>query len=554
MATIAEAFEAALNYERAGRLRDAEYICEQIVQYEPAHGDALHLLGTIAHRDGKSERAIELLRRAIEINPQSAALHADLGSLYRRSGRLEEAAASLEQACLLQPDSYLAHVNLGDVFNAMGKVDEAITRYQQALQLRPPDALASFHLATYCWQHKRVDAAEANYRDAIRIKPDFPEALNNLGIVVQLQAVCKGIPRLLDEAIDLFQRSVAIHPEEVGTHWNLARALLLAGRLEQGWREFEWRVYHRPLGIWRDFAEPMWDGSNLTGRTLLLYTEGGFGDALHFIRYAPMVAGRGGQVILECQPELKTLLASVPGLDRIVVRGEALPRFDVRLPLQSLPLIFGTTLENIPADVPYLKVDGARLVCWQRKLAASEKQTVESQTPSCSGPSLTIHGPRPAAHCLKVGLVWAGRPKSGKDIYNDTVIPLEKFAPLAQVKGVTFYSLQKGEAANEIQHAPAALKLVDWTSELTDFSETAALVSQLDLVISVDTSMVHLAGALGKPIWVLLPVLPDFRWLLEREDSPWYPTMRLFRQKTVGDWDGVMQRVTEELARYSCRP
>jgi hypothetical protein len=255
---------------------------------------------------------------------------------------------------------------------------------------------------------------------------------------------------------------------------------------------------------------------------MLVYSEQGIGDTIQFVRYAPLLARRGARVILQCQPELKPLFQSLEGVDCVLSTSEALPPFDVQAPLLSLPLALGTTLESIPAQVPYLKADPALAEAWRAKLA-------------------------PAGRCLKVGLAWAGNPKHRND--RNRSMPLSVLAPLAGVGGVRFYSLQKGDAAGQAKGPPPGMDLVDLTQELNDFADTAAFVANLDLVISVDTAAVHLAGAMAKPVWTLLPFFSDWRWLLDREDSPWYPTMRLFRQRTRGEWGGVVERVVKELDR-----
>jgi hypothetical protein len=280
------------------------------------------------------------------------------------------------------------------------------------------------------------------------------------------------------------------------------------------------------LGLRRDFSEPRWDGADLAGRTILLYTEGGFGDALQFVRYARLVAQRGGIVFLECQPELRDLFGSVAGVTRLLSRGEPLPPFDVHSPLQSLPLALGTNLQSIPNSVPYLVADPDRIAVWRRQLLAD-------------GPG------------FRVGLVWSGSPKN-LPAHNPNQT-LANFSPWAGIKGVVFYSLQKGIPEAEARNPPRGLNLIDYSRRLVDFADTAALVTCLDLVISVDTSVAHLAGALGRPAWVMLTTLPDFRWLLNRDDSPWYPSVRLFRQTERDDWSSVVQRVAAELQRVICQ-
>ena len=300
-----------------------------------------------------------------------------------------------------------------------------------------------------------------------------------------------------------------------GRIWNYAWLLLELGKFEDGWKEFEWRL-RMPhwMRLGQDFAQTRWTGQDARGKTILLISDAQFGDAMHFIRYAPLVAA-GATVLLECQAELVPLMNRVHGISTVFARGERRPTFDWQTPLLSLPLIFGTTMETIPANVPYLSAPPELIERWAKRLMSNSS--------------------------FKVGLVWAG--SSRKD---DRSWSLEIFAPLAMIPGVTFYGLQKGPEAN--QPVPPRLRLIQLGDELGNFADTAALVSNLDLVISVDTSVAHLTGGLGRPVWTLIPSNPSFQWLRDRTDSPWYPTMRLFRQSRKGDWEGVITRVVDELS------
>ena len=304
--------------------------------------------------------------------------------------------------------------------------------------------------------------------------------------------------------------------------------MLTRGEFIPGWDEYEWRWRCKDFALFRrNFPQPQWDGSDLSGHTILLHTEQGFGDALQFIRYLPLVTQRGGRIIIQCQAELQRLFQIMAGDCPVMARGQPLPAFDVHCPLLSLPRVFGTTLGTIPRQVPYLHAAHAMVENWRERLAVD-------------------------AGSLNVGLAWAGHPAFKGDRLRSPR-HLSLLAPLVKIRKARFVSLQKGEASNQTRNPPEGMNLVDWTEELKDFADTAALIANLDLVISSDTAVVHLAGAMGKPVWVLLPFAPDWRWLLEREDSPWYPTMRLFRQPAIGDWDSVMQKVVDALAKLSLR-
>jgi len=548
MSTIAELFARALRYHQSGNLRQAEPLYRQILQADPTHADAHHLLGLVAHQTGHHEPAAALLRRAIALNPSAAVYHTNLGLVLEEQGQWDEAIACYRRVLQLTPDEASAHYNLGCAFREQEQWAGAVECCQQALRLNPQfvDALNLLGLALK--EQGQLDEAITCYRRALEIKPDYPEALNNLGFalndqgrldeaiacasrVVQLQPNNASAffnlgmffehDQKLAEAITCYSRTLELQPRHALAPYARALTLLLSGDYARGWLAYELASesrYFRLPHLRRDFREPQWMGSDLNGLTILLHAEEGFGDALQFVRYVPLVAARGGRVVLECPPSLKSLFAHVEGVTSVVARGEPLPRFDRHSPLQSLPRAFGTTLDNLPAHVPYLGADPALISAWQCRLQDDDVG-------------------------FKVGLVWAGS-KQKIDPRSDS---LQLFAPLVEVPGVGFYSLQKGVAAGQASAPPTGINLVDHTAGLHDFADTAALVANLDLVISVDTAVAHLAGAMGKPVWTLIPRPTDFRWLLDRPDSPWYPTMRLFRQRRPGDWGEVFERITAEL-------
>jgi len=574
--TIQQAFDLAVQHHQAGRLQEAERIYRQVIVHQPRHVDALHNLGVIAYQIGRKDDAVDLIRQALKLNPSLPNAHKNLGIALKDTGQLDEAIAAYRQGAALNPDTPDAHFDLGNILMERGQNDEAVGAYRRAIVLRPdyadahnnlgnalkgkgqidsailayrqavvfnrsdPDihsnlgnALAEkgnleeaiaawrqaialapdrpealFNFGNMMKDRGQLDEAIAAYRQAIALRPDYADAHNNLGTVLK----DKGD---LIEAIACYQKVLAINPGLPEAHGNLAQTLLVRGEFERGWEEFEWRwkCKDRPSPP-RNFAQPEWDGSPLEGRTLLLHTEQGFGDNLQFIRYLPLVAQRGGEIIVECYAELQRFFQQLNGRCRIVARGQALPNFDVHLPLLSLPRLFATNLTNIPKTIPYLHADAEETGRWQQRLAGYSAFT-------------------------KIGLAWAGSPTHQND--RNRSILFAKLAPLIRMPGARFFSLQKGNQA--------ARELIDWSAELKDFADTAALIANLDLVIAVDTAVVHLAGAMGKPVWTLLPFAADWRWLLEREDSPWYPSMRLFRQPALGDWDSVIKRVADELCR-----
>ncbi len=477
--SIDQAMQLAIQNHQAGRLAEAEKIYRQVLAEQPNRPDALHLLGVIAAQIGQTEAAIDLVQRAIAVNPAVAEYHNDLGNALRDKRQLDEAAAAFRQALRLKPDYVVAQNNLGNVLSDQGLLDEGI----------------------------------ALYRRALRLKPDYAGAYNNLGKALR----DKG---LFDEAIAALRHALRLKPDYAEAHHNLSLILLLKGDFAEGWPEHEWRLRLKSVSPTRgEFVQPRWDGSALDGRKICLHPEQGIGDTIQFVRYVPVVANRGGKVILQCQPALCRLFASLAGIENVVGAGEPPPDCDVHCPLLSLPLVFGTRMETIPAAIPYLKADGELSRHWAGRLADSAGK--------------------------KTGIVWAGSAGYAND--RGRSLDLSLLGPLANVQGVRLYSLQKGQAARQLSYPPRGMELADHTAQLNDFADTAALIANLDLVISVDTAVAHLAGALGKLVWVLLPYSPDWRWLLDREDSPWYPTMRLFRQKSLGNWTEVIERVAQAL-------
>ncbi|HWK47275.1 MAG TPA: tetratricopeptide repeat-containing glycosyltransferase family protein [Stellaceae bacterium] len=514
---VAVALEEGLGHHQAGRLAEAEMCYRRLLAIDPDHPDGLHLLGVVAYQAGQPDEAAALIGRAIDRLPLIADYHSNLGNALVAMGRLAEAELCYRTALRLKPDFPEAHNNLGNTVRDLDRPAEAVACYRAVLRLLPNYALAHNNLGNALRDLGRSDEAEGCYREALRLRPELAEAHNNLGIALRDRA-------RLDEAEAAYRMALALRPDYPEAHHNLATLLLLAGRLTEAWPEYEWRGLVKGNGYpsARGFPHPRWGGEVLGARVLLVHAEQGFGDTLQFCRYVPL-AGARGRVVLEVPGGLVRLVSGLPGVERVVATGDALPDFDVECPLLSLPGVFGTTLETIPASVPYLAADPTAVAMWRARLAA-------------------LPG-------LRVGLVWAGDPRrymgGGLAIDRRRSLVLEQLAPLVGIEGVSFVSLQKGEAA--AQACPEGLVLHDWTGELGDFADTAGLVAALDLVISVDTSVAHLAGALGKPVWLLNRYDTCWRWLLGRDDSPWYPSLRQFRQTKPGEWGAVLDAVRTAL-------
>jgi tetratricopeptide (TPR) repeat protein len=584
--TTRQMFELAVEHHRAGRVREAEEIYRQILREEPEHIDALHNLGVIAGRDGRNELSLKMMSRVIALRPNLPEAHNSLGNAIKNMGRLDDAIAAYQRAIELRdgypeawanlgsarkskgdiegaiaayrkavglrPDFADAFFNLGNALKEIGRVDEAIAAFQKALRLKPGNAEALNNLGNALTDREQLDEAIEAFGQAIAIKPDFAEFYNNLGNALRakgetdraVSAYEKAItlrPELadghynlggamkdraeMDAAIAKYRKAIELEPAYVRAHYNLALALLTVGNFREGWEQYEWRWKLSEFPFrGRDFGRPLWNGENIEGKTILLHAEQGLGDAIQFVRYLPMVAERGAKIILQCHAELHRVFRGIAGGIPMVAFGEDPGEFDLQCPLLSLPRAFGTEVGTIPGSVPYLSAEAELVEQWRRRLGENDGK-------------------------LKVGLVWAGNPKYRTD--RTRSLRLADLAPLAAIERIKFYSLQKGLAAEQTKNPPSAMELIDLGPDLKDFADTAAAISALDLVISADTSVPHLAGALGKPVWTMLQFVPDFRWMLGRADSPWYPTMRLFRQQRSGDWGGVVARVAEALGEYA---
>lgn len=471
------------------------------------------------HIRGAFEAAEHAYRAAIRLRPDHAEAWSNLGLALQAQRRLPEAEAAQQQALRLAPDFPDAHNNLGLAQYEQGRPAEAENSFRGALRLRPAYPNAMLNLGIALQSLNRLEEAETCYRDGLAQGADPGRALNNLGLLLQEQG------RTAD-AEAACRAALAHRPGQPDARTNLALILLLRGAYEEGWREYEarWQVASMTSAV-RGFTQPQWTGDMpLAGRTILLHAEQGFGDTLQFCRYAPLVAEAGARVLLEAPPALCRLLGSLAGVARVIPAGDDLPPFDLHCPLMSLPLAFGTTLATIPRTVPYLQADPAQLGAWRTALAA-------------------LPGRR-------VGLVWGGSSRLGQPhavaVDRRRSMPLSALAPLASIPDCSFVSLQLGPPAS--QPPPAGLHLHDPTASLNDFADTAALVEALDLVISVDTAVAHLAGALGKPVWLLNRFDTCWRWLVGRDDSPWYPTLRQFRQPAPGDWATPVAQVAAALA------
>jgi tetratricopeptide (TPR) repeat protein len=567
---------------KSGQVAEAERHCRQALTLQPNFGDGLHLMGGIAMSRKQHDHAIEWITGALHQTPKPEYL-LSLGNALQLVGRLEEALKAYERGASLKPDDADLWNSVGFVLTKLDRIDEAISAFQHVLKLSPRHMLAAHICATLLFETKRFDEAVSYYDVCAECEPDRADVYRDRGVChsrrsrfelaladheralkldpghadthynlghTQLKLgryddasrsldralalepdrvdflINKGVVtterRQFAEAFAAYDRALVVEPNNAFVQWNLSLLNLRMGDFKTGWAKYEWRWKVPGLPIQeRSFDRPLWLGAEpIRGKTVLLHSDQGFGDALQFCRYVPLVAAMGASVILEVQESLRELFSGLEGVSKVLAIGQSLPDFDYHCPLGSLPLAFDTTLDTIPSVTPYISV-GSRAERWKSRLAP-------------------LNSPR-------IGLVWSGNPTNGID--RDRSMPLEALLPLLNVEA-RFVSLQKDVRPADRAILDQRNDILDLGPELENFADTAAVISHLDLVISVDTSVSHLAGALGRPLWILLHHVPCWRYLLDRTDSPWYPTARLFRQSETREWQTVIDQVCSELRSF----
>jgi tetratricopeptide (TPR) repeat protein len=498
---------------RLGQLEEAQAQCRLALASEPDFGDAFNNLANVLTEQGRHAQAAAALRRLLRLRPQLTEPRLRLAQALILAGRSEEAVGELRTLLDITPQSALAHANLGMACRRLGRGAEAVDHYRRALGFAPGDAGILNNLGVALQDLGQLDEAAACLRQAIALQPEAAYAQLNLSLVARDQM---RVGALIAGA----RVAVRLDPALAEAHAALGFGLLLNGDLEEGFVEYEWRSRMADFpSPQRTFDSPAWDGGDITGRTLLVHDEQGVGDTIMFVRYAPLLQARGVRVIVECNLQLLRLLSSMPGIEGVVGRFNRLPPYDVHVALASLPHRLGTMLYTIPAEVPYLRAEPARIAAWAERMG------------------------RPRG--LRVGLVWAGNPAFKADSIRSP--RLKAFLPLLETPGVEAFGLQKGAGRQDLETTAVPAGFTDLGAEITDFADTAAIMENLDLVISSCTAPAHLAGALGRPVWTVLPFAPDWRWLDRGLCTPWYPTMRLFRQDRRGDWAPVMARVRAAL-------
>ena len=549
---LAALFQEGLSLHQQGQLEQARLAYERMLALHPGHADAMHMLGVMAMQSTNYALAVELISVSVQANPVNATAELNLGLAYKELQRFEQALSCFQQAIHLRPDYAQAFFNRALVLHATGHLDAALADFEKAIEIQPDYAQAWNNRGVVLQAQLRWDEAATSYVRAIAAQPDLGQAHYNLGNALRALGRFEEAITSYDAAIALeadaahafnnrglalqeLQRSaqaiasydaaIAIQANYADAYWNKAIELLLCGDFAQGWKLYEWRWQRDAFtSRKRDFAQPLWLGdAPLVGKAVLLHAEQGLGDSIQFCRYAREVQALGAHVLLEVPRPLMALFASLEGVSQIIEKGAPLPQFDYHCPLLSLPLAFQTQLENLPGRTPYLASTAPQRDRWQRRL-----------------------GPRTQP---RVGLVWSGNALDKNDLQRS--MRLQDLLPYLSTD-FEFICLQK-EMRPADQHLIQTSQIRFFGAQIEDFSDTAALCDLVDLVISVDTSVAHLAGALGKPTWILLPYTPDWRWMLHRDDSPWYPSVRLYRQTQERAWPPVLERMRSDLGGFSGR-
>lgn len=518
---------------------------DRALALEPAHAAALKERGHLLRDRARFQEALDCYNRALAVTPKDAETHANRGFVLRHLARFNEAFVAYDRALTLKPDYIEAVIARGNVFYEMGSYAEALGEYERALAMRPDFAYGFNNRGNALHAMGRHGEALESFDRALTLAPGYTEAHNNRGnallelnrpaealadydaaiaakplafALVNRGSALRHLGRA-DEAMEAFERAIALDPELPEAHWNKALLCLTRGDYARGFEGYEWRWRGATELTPRGFAQPQWRGEDIAGKVILLHAEQGYGDSIQFLRYLPMVKAKGARIVLELPDSLMPLLGDLADGITVLNRGTPLPPFDLHCPLMSLGLAFGTTVETIPAAVPYLRAPESRRETWRARLPRGARK--------------------------RVGLVWCGKPSHKND--HNRSIAVEQLAPLLAVPGVSFVSLQREVRAADLP-ALARLPIQRIEDALGDFADTAAAICELDLVIAVDTAVAHLTGSLGKPLWLLVSDIQDWRWLRDRADSPWYPSARLFRQPRSGEWDGVIAALARELA------
>jgi tetratricopeptide (TPR) repeat protein len=503
-------------YKKQGELQQSINCFQKAMQLSPGSAVIYRNIGSVLHDLGRNAEAVDFFKKALELNPQYVEVYNDIGMLLKDQGKLFEALNYYRQAIELRPTYVEALNNLANALHGLKDIKGAIDCYRNAINIEPTYHLPYYNLGKILSDEGNLNEAIDHYKQAIELKPDWPDSYNSLGSVLTLLG-------RHDEAIDCYDRALELRPDFPLAHYNRAISQLLLKNYEQGFLEFEWRWKVKEFDEHPfPFEHARWNGSLQKNRTVLIHDENGFGDFIHLIRYASLVKELVGTVIVKCSKPLERLIKTCPGIDQTIIGWPKPSDFDFHTPQLRLPYLLKTTANNIPAGIPYFSVDTNLIEQWREKFN-----------------QITNY---------KIGIFWQGNSAYNKDIYRS--VKLMQFESLAKLDGVQLISLQKDIGVDQISEARKRFPVMEIdgiNSMHWDFMDTAAVMKNLDLVVTVDSAVAHLAGALGVPVWVLIPIGPDWRWGVEGEDTPWYPTMKIFRQQEFQNWTDVFKRVSEAI-------
>ena len=513
----------AVDAQNKGQMQEAKSLYQQVVKLQPANFECWHILGIFEYQNKNYAESQKLFRKVLSINPRYAPAHCNLGLVLQDMGDLAGSILCYDKALSLDPALAAAHNNKGNSLKVMGDLAHALTHFLNAVCYLPDYPQALYNAAEVYKSLEMWDLSLAFYNRAIQARVDYFEAYNNRGLLLQFL-------NRVEEAIDSFNKSIELQPGYAPAHTNKSLALLLKGDFEEGWREHEWRWRMVEFtSAQRNFTKPQWTGQfgfsgGLKGKKILVHCEQGIGDTLQFCRYLPLVHKTGAEVFVEVQDSLYSLIAQLVSPDYLIRQGDPLPEFDFHCPMISLPFAVFAFHPEIPAHEHYLKPNDAIKMVWSQRLGNQRKK--------------------------RIGWVWSGNQFHHNDGHRS--LPLQTLKPFIELLDNDFeqFSLQKDLRQGESEILNDLPCMLNLSESIASFEDTAALCALMDIVITVDTSVAHLSGSLGRPTWLLLAFAPDWRWMLDRDDSPWYPSFKLFRQKAISDWASVLSSLCAELEKH----
>ena len=523
IARLTQLLTQAVVYQNKGDIANAKEAYQQVVKIQPGNFECWHILGIFEYQNNNFEEALKIFKKVVSIQPRFAPVHSNMGLVLQELKRYDEAVTSYDKALELDITLFAAHNNRGNVYKDLGEFERALASYQAAIVCVPDYPEGLYNIAEIYKILHQWDNSLSYYNRAIYSRNHYAEALNNRGLILQFL-------NRVDEAIQSFDKTLEIWPDYAPAHSNKSLALLLLGHYRAGWEEHEWRWRMKEFtSVQRNFKQPQWvgqgmqgdSGDSLRGKTIFIHCEQGIGDTLQFCRYLPYVLESGAQVLFEVQGVVHTLMQQIIDPAFLLKQGDPIPDFDFHCPLISLPYALRDRLEQIPVKQGYLKSDSNRREKWQNKLGVKLKP--------------------------RIAIVWSGNIHHHNDAFRS--LPIQTLLPYLLEIGKNFelVYLQKEYRVGELGLLAQIPGFQNWSDSIEDFEDTAAICDLVDLVITVDTSVTHISGALGRATWLMLPFAPDWRWLMDRVDSPWYPSLKLYRQQAISDWNSVLDPIALDL-------